>query len=428
MDKDFKTFDTTFWWIFTSFLVAIGLLLLLPYLLTQLSIFDWGFSDRPGEIGDAIGGTLGPFIAIAAAILTFFAFWVQYKANTQQREQFISQLELQRSQSAYQDKIYAKERFESKFFDLIKLHRDNVSELRYKGKDSETSEGRKVFRLIFQEFSECLKEVRNYAATDDAHDYIKPRYLKILKNMAIKVNPKIRIYDLLTIDIAFCVVFYGLGEEGEVVLRRLFLRKYQAPFCFKLIEYLKLKPKARYKNLYDSFSKLRNLPHEQKLAITDEIYDQRSNPNSSTYSANTLKHLPQSSYEKYYGGHQHRLGHYFRHLFQCYKFLNNQELLNEDEKYFYGKTLRAQLSTYEQALLFVDSITSLGFKWEFTPEESSLKSSGDLSQKLITKYQLIKNLPGNQFLNIKFKDYYPGVIFESDEVMAGQVPKSNPTS
>ena len=54
--------------------------------------FDFGgkyFSDT-GEIGDTIGGITGPFIAIAAAGLTFIAFWVQYKANIQQRQDFFS--------------------------------------------------------------------------------------------------------------------------------------------------------------------------------------------------------------------------------------------------------------------------------------------------------------------------------------------------
>ena len=45
---------------------------------------------------------MSPFIAIAAAILTFFAFWVQYKANEQQ-------------------KIDLKvERFENKFYELLR--------------------------------------------------------------------------------------------------------------------------------------------------------------------------------------------------------------------------------------------------------------------------------------------------------------------
>lgn len=41
-----------------------------------------------GEIGDTIGGVMGPFIAIAGVLMTFAAFYMQVKANEIQREQF----------------------------------------------------------------------------------------------------------------------------------------------------------------------------------------------------------------------------------------------------------------------------------------------------------------------------------------------------
>jgi hypothetical protein len=82
-----STFDSKFRMIFIPFLCSIIVILFFPFLLTQYyNIFNWGFSEKDGVIGDTIGGTMGPFIAIAAAILTFLAFWVQYKANEQQKK------------------------------------------------------------------------------------------------------------------------------------------------------------------------------------------------------------------------------------------------------------------------------------------------------------------------------------------------------
>lgn len=43
---------------------------------------------EPNEIGDSIGGTLNPIIAFTASILTFLAFYIQFKANKSQREIF----------------------------------------------------------------------------------------------------------------------------------------------------------------------------------------------------------------------------------------------------------------------------------------------------------------------------------------------------
>lgn len=42
----------------------------------------------PNEIGDSIGGILNPIIGITGSILTFLAFYIQYKANKEQKKYF----------------------------------------------------------------------------------------------------------------------------------------------------------------------------------------------------------------------------------------------------------------------------------------------------------------------------------------------------
>lgn len=42
---------------------------------------------QTGQIGDTIGGLMGPFIAIAGVLMTFAAFWAQVRANEIQKEQ-----------------------------------------------------------------------------------------------------------------------------------------------------------------------------------------------------------------------------------------------------------------------------------------------------------------------------------------------------
>ena len=74
--------------------------------------------------------------------------------------------------------------------------------------------------------------------------------------------------------------------------------------------------------------------------------------------------------------------------------------------------LRAQLSTYEQALLFMNSISSIGMKWEYLPEPTDNQKN---CSKLITKYNLIKNLSGNHIFGIHYKNYYPDGSYETDE-------------
>jgi hypothetical protein len=134
MDK--LTFDKGFWKSFIWFLVIALLICCLPWLFAKHSWIDF---STTGEIGDTIGGIMGPFIAIAAAGLTFIAFWVQYKANIQQRHDI------------------AIERFESNLFEMIHIQQEITNGLlvEYFNETKqirEISKGREVFRRIYLDF------------------------------------------------------------------------------------------------------------------------------------------------------------------------------------------------------------------------------------------------------------------------------------
>lgn len=134
-----KTFTKDFWIYLVVFIIIIAIICLFPFLLTRNGCLD--FTDT-GEIGDTIGGIMGPFVAIAAAILTFFAFWVQFKANEQQR------------------KDIALERFESNLFELLHFHQEITNELLLKcdlyninykyNRQPIEEKGRDVFRLLYE--------------------------------------------------------------------------------------------------------------------------------------------------------------------------------------------------------------------------------------------------------------------------------------
>ena len=133
---DHLTFDKGFWKSFIWFLVIALLICCLPWLLAKHSWIDF---STTGEIGDTIGGIMGPFIAIAAAGLTFIAFWVQYKANIQQRHDI------------------AIERFESNLFEMIHIQQEITNGLlvEYFNETKqirEISKGREVFRRIYLDF------------------------------------------------------------------------------------------------------------------------------------------------------------------------------------------------------------------------------------------------------------------------------------
>jgi hypothetical protein len=340
-----------------------------------------------GQFGDFIGGVVGTFFALAGTFLIFLSF----------------------IQQANENKRIA---FESSFFEMIRIHRENINEMRYykfrKGEEK-IFENRQVINIIFKEFIECYREVKKFSNSQKINDYINPKHEKKLKLIASEINPKINLIELALIDISWSIVFYGLSVEGESVIRKSFKRKYNPNYYYRLLYYIKLKPKKSNLDRFTNWTILRNLPLNQLLPLIDELYFNRIHPerteNLSQNAKNLKNHL---EYEKYYGGHQFRLGHYFRHLFQSYKFLNSQAHMKDQQKYFYGKLLRAQLSTYEQALLFINSLSSLGMNWEYNPEKES-------NTKIITKYNLIKNLSDTHMYGIKYKTYYKNVIYEFDE-------------
>lgn len=350
--------------------------------------------ETTAQFGDFIGGVVGTIFALVGTILIFLTF----------------------SEQANQNK---REAFESAFFEMMRLHRENVTQLNYKKYnliDFENAENRKVFRIIYKEFLECYREVKKYSNSKDENDYILIKHKQKLKRLIKNNNLQVNIIEFALIDIAYSIVFFGVGEEGEIVLRDKFKKKYNHIFFYGLLRYIKLKPKKENKERWEKWTNLLALPFKDYQRVNREFYLYRKHHLDSKLSYEAKELIFEKEFEKYYNGHQHRLGHYFRHLFQSYKYLNYHEELNEDEKYFYGKMLRAQLSTYEQALLFVNSISSMGLKWEYLPELELLKNNEPVGNcKLISRYNLIKNLQGNHSFGLTYKKYFPNVKYENEE-------------
>lgn len=132
--KEKATFDINFWKSFSWFLLVVIVICILPWVLAKHAWIDF---SSTGEIGDTIGGIMGPFVAIAAAGLTFIAFWVQYKANIQQRHDI------------------AIERFESNLFEMIHIQQEIINglviEYRNQNNNIEKKIGRDVFQYTYEE-------------------------------------------------------------------------------------------------------------------------------------------------------------------------------------------------------------------------------------------------------------------------------------
>lgn len=262
--------------------------------------------ESAGQLGDFVGGYVGTFFSL-------IGIWLLYET-----------LRNQRITSTQQS-------FENKYFEMVKLHRDNVAEF-----ELPSTSGRKVFVLIFRELQFAYMEVKKLTLELDQH--LSCREL---------------------IQIAYYCVFFGVGPNSLMMLR----------------------------NALDNFD----------TGLINAVNDRLSSweTRNQIQSKGGFKFFP-------FEGHQSRLGHYYRHLYQTILYVHYQTI--DIDKYEYIKTVRAQLSTHEQAMLFVNSITPLGKNW--------------WKQELIINYGLVKNIPRKFFedeIDLELTTSFPSGYFEWED-------------
>ncbi len=242
--------------------------------------------ESAAQLGSFVGGYVGAIFALIGVVL------------------LVSTLRSQQRASALAN-------FENKYFELLKMHRDNVAEI-----DIQGASGRKVFVLLLRELRCALDAVQGIATTP-GHELTQQD----------------------TLYVAYYCLFFGAGPNSGRMLK-LSLSTFNPAFI-------------------DAVEQELNKPEVQE--------DCRK--------AGKLGYVP-------FQGHQSHLGHYYRHLYQLVRYVDQQVL--DIDKYEYVKTIRAQLSTHEQALLLVNSLTPLGQNW--------------WHEGLILKYRLVQNIP-REFLD-----------------------------
>ena len=294
-------------------------LVFFPILITKFSFLELDY-ENTGEIGDIIGGTTAPFLSFVGIVVTFYAFWVQYQSNISQRNDI---------------KL---ERFENKFYELLSLHKDNINEMLISGFDDRKIEGRKVFVSMYRELRYSY--------------FVAKRVYNRLKDSEIL---KIQYTDAEILKLAYIFFYTGVGIHSELLYKNLINQSFE-------------------KDFYEEVGKeLLELHRSYKTLSIDKAVPELELEEIG-------KSLPAKSYRPY-EGHQNRLGHYYRHLFQTVKFVVNQDskFVPDFKKLEYLKTLRAQLSDHEQVMLYYNSLSTFGNSW--------------IKNGYFTKYKMIHNLP-----------------------------------
>ncbi|GAA4907553.1 hypothetical protein GCM10023313_08000 [Mucilaginibacter defluvii] len=296
---------------------------------------DFDFTNT-GQIGDTIGGLMNPFIALSGVIVTGLAFYIQYRANKQQRELFVEEQaantkQLQ-DQINHQNSEIKVQQFESQFYEMLSLHRDNATEMRINGYD--------------------FKEIRN------KEEVYLDRFEKVTEGRKVFVTMKTELECLFGI---WLNLFPKLGKEG--------FKKCYLLFFSGLDEFKKKFPEDA-----------------EFIAKVTKARERHEEPDIDNIKFNSVRkeYLPKAQlYFNYkpFSGHASRLGHYFRHLFLTVKsVVKSKEIKSYKERMRYLKLLRAQLSNHEQILLFYNWLGDYGEAWE------------NDSNRFFTEYCMIHNL------------------------------------
>ncbi|MFN0213649.1 MAG: putative phage abortive infection protein, partial [Saprospiraceae bacterium] len=297
--------------VYAKWLIRSGLILLIfTTLLFLLKSGEVDFSKPLNtnifdHFGSFIGGLLGAFFSLAGVYLLI----LNLKS---------------------QELDFIRQQVENRFFELLKIHRENCNEIILQDK-----KGREIFKWLQKEIYKC------YEVVSDTNN---------------KTKENIQQGDM--INIAYISFYFGAVGQYSSKLVRNYLKNISSDFLNVLI--------AEFENRRDEITQKEKFPY------------------------------------KLFDGHQSRLDHYFRHIYQTVRYVDQipNHVLSYRNKYEYITTFRAQLNTQEQVLLFFHSLSSIGTKWEMKGAE-----------KLITKYNLIKNIPEGYVSYINLRDYYPDVKY-----------------
>ena len=159
-----------------------------------------------------------------------------------------------------------------------------------------------------------------------------------------------------------------------------------------------------FRLLHHAFRHNNDAPLGENLEITfQDLLDRESDSTSIENTKQVVSETLNKRYKIFWANYQAYFGHYFRHLYNMVKFVDEKDFLASQEKKRYTNLIRAQLSSYELALLFYNCL-----------------SKGEKHFKhLVEKYALLKDVDFNLLANKKLSDvleklYENGAYVESD--------------
>lgn len=274
---------------------------------------------------------------------------------------------------AEQRQITAIQSFESNYLEIVKFCRAQVEQACVPNpdsskKDEQQVKSHEIFNLFFSQIEVAIEEIKAYMQEKQFNELF-------VTQQEYEHQQQIwgdKLQDRTFSSIAYMITYMGVRRLNNSLLKDKYLSQYNPTYINELLDLFK-KRLAQY------------APNELKNPAGSRLHQTKI----------------QNCNDKEYYGFQDEIGNYFRLLYQAVSYVDNQQFLSYQEKYNYVKILRGQMSNMEEVVLFYNSLCDLGLAWEY--EESG--------KDLITKYNLIKNIPAN-LTKISFERFYPYVYYE----------------
>ena len=275
--------------------------------------------------------------------------------------------------------------FETRFVEMVSMQRENLKNIVVEDKCTANHpllKGQDAVKLFISYYYKAYEKVEQYLADKEVSTIYKETK-KYEQDLIIWPGDLLK--QRTCANISYMITFIGVQTEGERLLRNKYLKYINDRDVNAIIRQFKL-----------------------LLAFGEATANLDDSPVGQGRKINCQN--------KEYVGFQHEFGNYFRQLFQIVNYANTQQWLYYGDKYGYVKMLRSQFSNQEEVLLYYNSLSDVGVAWEFADKGTD---KADMNKQLITKYNLLKNIP-HQTTTPKVEDFYPLISYEDSSDVNGR--------
>lgn len=368
--------------VFTAVYVAVVFLFAVYIVVLSAIFFSGGiYVEKSAQLGDTIGGMLGPIIGGVGALLTFFAFYVQYQANQDTKEQFRIQ---------HQNSLEAG--FETAFFARLelfkKVQKDVESVVKFKDLVEEYE--------FFDDYVRWLLEKDKICKTRS----VLVKYVSLKNSGPLVVDPLNHLFNskwtpLTYHRFVFDEAFLRVGNVTSTDLCTF--------------------DKSKSHTLATSINAIKFLTSNPVFQGGHAFYFKVDLPLSIDI------HMHQS--DRSFSGRSELVNPYFRNLYHLFKFViestafdnmsisgtpsvpidfvQKRNRLIMAKKMGYLRLIRAQMSNYETVFFYYNLLADIGEKWFEVSRFSNVNCSmvrdfnvfGNLNQSLVLPQYRIASLP-----------------------------------